>query len=1161
MNLATSIYFSLLTDQKIDRYNLPKLKGIYQTAEEVRNQLTSLNFGSDSQDKFCNVCGEPGGVCIGHQAILELQQPVLNPGLRGHFKFYIKGFCPTCVRLSVNNNKCSLCKQLVRYKFINPFTLKINDKGIFLPDLARSLKDIPPADYEHLPHFKNIKFSDMFISKLIILGAPARPQVKFRDNSSLDELTKKLQVILQINSKLRKIERVEFLEKVRDQVYNLLCYQIFTYFDNKIAGLPVSTTLTGKETRSLLSLLESKEGLFRSNLRGKRTIHSARCVITPDSSLNLDEIGVPSAIARQLTKPVVVTKYNRDQVIGWLKGEEGVSVHYYTQKRERKDVKIKVKEDNRTQIIEKLNQGGIIHRTLMKGDRLVFNRQPTLHKYGMMSHKVVIYDQDCSKGLTLRINPSVCLPYNADFDGDESNIHLPQSEAAQLDLKMFMDLNKNYVDSKNRNTVFGITKQLLTAAHCLSKYNPVFTRAQAIRFLGPYFNLEDERKSYTGRQLISLCLIEGFNFKQQRQGNDLIHVKEGQFLNGVLTKGNFSLGSRFFETLITYSGERYPQVLDKMIRLFRAYYKELGHSISYHDYRLEPTFRTKIRNLKKEILEEQFTHNSNFDHFKKNIRKVLKTQQVALYNQIERYYSNRQSSAVQMAKAGSSGTMTHLAQLVNIIGLRTVFNTPIDEYFKQLFPNYTDDKLKSNFYRGGVIWGNFEEGLSFNEFVTDAMYGRDASVNSHLKITTTGYFARRVLCNLSDLYVDSRNHVRDGKGRIIQFKVGGNNIDLSEFRPNVQSYDLKKKIASGYFKHDEDPELPVTDLFSYIKKYHDEIFYRVLMVNLGQNKVFNRAQLERCINYMSFARGTPIGLNTGHAITEPSTQLTLSSKHNIKGAQSSFQRLMALTDRSHVDPQIWISLTPNSKKAIEALLPKKLAQIFEVTYDLQKFCLCVHKPDATTIEKINIYLKTYCKKQQVSIETKDENIYLFLTKKQVSSLQRLHHLLSNIIVRGNKSIKGYSYDSNEESAILTGSKDSSTLYNIVHQLIQKKVLNVNQVTFRDPLYLEQKGGLEETRRLLYLNLSKFIKEGILIDARYFGIYADLVTNLGTLNSSTREGVMKQKPPLTRAAYQATKAVVYHLALSQQRDNLKSPISATIAGKTMQVGIAVPKIKI
>ena len=118
-------------------------------------------------------------------------------------------------------------------------------------------------------------------------------------------------------------------KNVRSSSYFLLCYELFTYMDNKLTNLPVSSISGGKPIKSLLERLESKEGLLRANLRGKRTNYAARCVLTPDSKLNLSEVGIPKLLAQSLTKPVMVTKYNIEKVKTWVRSTDYVSANYY----------------------------------------------------------------------------------------------------------------------------------------------------------------------------------------------------------------------------------------------------------------------------------------------------------------------------------------------------------------------------------------------------------------------------------------------------------------------------------------------------------------------------------------------------------------------------------------------------------------------------------------------------------------------------------------------------------------------------------------------------------------------------------------------------------------------------------------------------------------
>ena len=188
---------------------------------------------------------------------------------------------------------------------------------------------------------------------------------------------------------------------------------------------------SGRPLKSIKQRLEGKEGRIRSNLMGKRVDYSARSVITPDPNINIDELGVPKKIAMNLTFPEVVSEYNIERLQKLVNNESFyISGAKY----------IMFKKSNQTDYLEysknsQIEIGDTVHRHLLNGDIVLFNRQPSLHKLSMMAHKVRVMEYN-----TFRLNVSVTTPYNADFDGDEMNMHVPQSIQTQTELKCLVSM-------------------------------------------------------------------------------------------------------------------------------------------------------------------------------------------------------------------------------------------------------------------------------------------------------------------------------------------------------------------------------------------------------------------------------------------------------------------------------------------------------------------------------------------------------------------------------------------------------------------------------------------------------------------------------------------------------------------------------------------------
>lgn len=203
-----------------------------------------------------------------------------------------------------------------------------------------------------------------------------------------------------------------------NEISNVLQYFVATLMDNDICGQPKQKHKSGKALRTIRSRLKGKEGRLRGNLMGKRVDFSSRTVITPDPNLQLDELGVPLPIATNLTYPETVTAHNFDEMKRLIQnGPSNWPGAKYIMRHDDRMIDLSALKNRSDAHIE---LGYRVERHVKDGDYVIFNRQPSLHKMSIMGHRVRILPHS-----TFRMNLSVTSPYNADFDGDEMNMHVP----------------------------------------------------------------------------------------------------------------------------------------------------------------------------------------------------------------------------------------------------------------------------------------------------------------------------------------------------------------------------------------------------------------------------------------------------------------------------------------------------------------------------------------------------------------------------------------------------------------------------------------------------------------------------------------------------------------------------------------------------------------
>ena len=255
---------------------------------------------------------------------------------------------------------------------------------------------------------------DWMICQVLAVPPPAvRPSVKHDSQQrSEDDISHIIVNIIKHNKTLQERISQNAPANQIDDWTTILQYYIATLVDNNIPGVAAVAQRSGRPLKSIKERLNGKTGRVRGNLMGKRVDFSARSVITPDPNISIRELGVPLKIAKNITKPVVVNDRNKNFVLKLI--QNGPDIHPGAKILEKKTGEtISLRHVDRKSIV--LENGDIVHRHIMDGDGVLFNRQPTLHRMSMMCHIVRVMPQ----GDTFRMNVACTKPYNADFDGDK----------------------------------------------------------------------------------------------------------------------------------------------------------------------------------------------------------------------------------------------------------------------------------------------------------------------------------------------------------------------------------------------------------------------------------------------------------------------------------------------------------------------------------------------------------------------------------------------------------------------------------------------------------------------------------------------------------------------------------------------------------------------
>ena len=325
--------------------------------------------------------------------------------------------------------------------------------------------------------------------------------------------------------------------------------------------------------------LEKKQGLFRMNMMGKRVNFAARSVISPDPNIETNEIGVPLVFAKKLTYPEPVTNHNfyemKEAVLNgvdkWpgasaIENESGQVINLRTKNlEERQSLANQLLAPSSTIVNGARNKK--VHRHLTNGDIVLMNRQPTLHKPSIMAHRTRILPGE----KTIRMHYANCNTYNADFDGDEMNLHFPQNELARAEALQIADTDHQYLVATAGKPLRGLIQDHISIGVWLTNRDTFFDREDYHQLLCSCLRPEKEqtnsekiktitpaiikpRALWTGKQIVTTVLRNitplshpGITFQGKSQtpgdrwGDDSegnVLINDGEMLCGILDKAH-----------------------------------------------------------------------------------------------------------------------------------------------------------------------------------------------------------------------------------------------------------------------------------------------------------------------------------------------------------------------------------------------------------------------------------------------------------------------------------------------------------------------------------------------------------------------------------------------------------------------------------------------
>ncbi len=1134
-----SLHFNLLSPEEIKKITKAKIitPELYDVdGYPVDGGLMDLRLGAIDPGVRCRTCGGRLKECLGHPGLIELARPVFHIKYIPIIELFLRCYCSVCNKLMIKEKdlkkyknikdrlkkakdakKCPHCMaEQEKIKLQKPSLFKIGKKRLFPGEIRDILTKIPDSEAKLAGMDPSIFRPEWSVLTLLLVpSVTVRPSITLESGErSEDDLTHKLSDIIRSNQRLWENLNAGAPEVIIEDLWDLLQYHITTFFDNSITKIPPARHRSGQPLRTITERIKGKDGRIRHNLAGKRANFSSRTVISPDPALKINEIGVPYEIAKFLTVNEMVNSTNIEKLKKIILNKNYPSANYIIRPDGRRK---RITEELKQEILEELKVGYVVERQLVDGDLVLFNRHPSLHKASLMSHFVRVLPYK-----TFRIHPAAVYPYNADFDGDEMNIHVPQTEEARAEAKVLMNIEENLISCKDNSNLLGCISDAVTGNYLLSKSKISKPEADQLLYSS---NVDWETsKNYTdGREIISSVLPKLDYRGKTKEGESLI-IEKGKIESGYVDENVFGVGVGNLLKVLdkTFGRSKTISVLGSVFSLGTNYLSNHGFTISINDLNVNE----KVKKLTRDIIDEaekkteeiiQKYNSKDLDIIPGKTAeetreiKILQTLN-SIRTKVGKIVGNEiyKNNPVRiMMDSGSGGSVLNITQMACCVGQQALWAKRIGIGFSNRTLSFFKEHDLSPKARG-FVYSSFLDGLKPHEFFFGAITGRDALMDTALRTPRSGYLYRRLANALQDIRVEYDHTVRDGSGKIIQFKYGGDGKEVS---------------------------------------------------GLHKDK--------------SISPGEAIGIITAQSFGEPSTQMALNVFHFAGVAEmqvtSGLPRLIEIFDArktpSTPEMEIYLKKPFNNEKNAKIIAEKikgvKLKEIIKeikINFSDKRIEAII---DNEVIKTVHSSVETIVKRlnETGKIDNKCKskgNLIIFDAKElDFKEIYKLKVKIKDTQISGVKGISQVLVVKREDDfVILTAGTN-------LEEIIQIKEIDPNRTLSNDLHEAAKIFGIEVGRGIIIKEIGKVLNsQGLEIDKRHLKLIADAMTTEGDIKGITRMGIISQKSSiLARASFETPIKQFVNATLKDNKDELNSVIENIILNQPVPVGTGLPGLMV
>ncbi|MEK6825498.1 MAG: hypothetical protein AABY00_01800 [Nanoarchaeota archaeon] len=1114
-----ALRFSLLSPDKIKKLSTAKIvtPELYDIdGFPVDGGLMDLRLGAIDPGVRCRTCGKRVKECTGHPGSIELARPTFHIKYIPLIELCLRSFCTKCGKLTLSDEKqkdyipsqrakkardakkCPHCSEtLERVRLEKPSTFMLGKKRISPIEARERLVLIKDEELKKIGiNCKTCRPEWAVLSLLLVPSVTVRPSITLDTGErSEDDLTHKLSDIIRSNQRLWENLNAGAPEVIIEDLWDLLQYHITTFFDNNISRIPPARHRSGQPLKTITERIKGKEGRIRQNLAGKRVNYSARTVVSPDPFIKINEVGIPFEIAKIITSAETVTSLNIEAMKELIrKGEKYPGANYVI----RSDGKRKrITEDLKEELCAEIQPGYKIERHIRDGDIVLFNRHPSLHKQSLMAHYVRVLPNR-----TFRLHPAAATPYNADYDGDEMNIHSPQTEEALAEAKILLDVNANIISSKNNMNLVGTISDAVTGAYLLGKDSLKKEDADQLLFsAGIISNIKTS--DIKGLDVFAQVMPKnsGIKIPSELTGSGSFGVEDGEMIK--------ELDRQFGREI----------AVDSLMKAFivgSIYLSRRGYTLSVQDLNVSD----KVKHTTDEIVAQA---DQKTQEVIKNFRegglsplpgKTMEETREIKISQILNEVRTEIGKVVQanfpvdgnvtkMISAKAAGSMLNITQIGCCVGQQSLWN-------KRINFGYTQRTL-SFFKPGdigpearGFIKSSFFQGLKPSEFFFGAITGRDSLMDLALRTPKSGYLYRRLVSALQDLKVVYDGTVRDASENIVQFIYGDDGKDVARLH-------LKdNKVSPGE------------------------------AVGVITAQSFGEASTQMVLNVFHFAgvaqmqitQGLPRIIEILDARKQPSTplmEIALDKEYNNEKDAKVLAEKIKEVKLKEIISEIKIDF---ANKKVEIVLDAKSLK-------------STHTGSQKIVERLQ--------EKGFSAKGNESKISVHVPDLDYKAIYKLKEKMKETIVSGVKGVtQVVIVNRGKEYIIITSGSN-------LEEIIKVKGVDKDRVKSNDIHDTAGVLGIEAARQTIINEIKDVLQsQGLDINERHLKLIADAMTSSGVVKGVTRMGIISEKASiLARATFETPDKQFINATIQGGRDELSSVIENILLNQAIPVGTGLP----